>query len=347
MTGDGIATIVLFDLGVGCADLVAALSDAGKSVTLVEPDPSDAERVGAILRRRFPDAEFSVTPKVPNACDLFLCPASDAEMAPDGAIIGLTDGPAGLQAMTDPARFVALDLSDLDLVELAIGTASDAVRLAVIDLMEALGAQVAVTTTTGAFAGTMLQDSAIAMIDRLLLRGQTPWELDEALETAGFTQGVLKAQDAIGLEVAFARRRAAGTDLLVADRMVREGRLGRSVGVGWYRYPGGGGAVIDPLMEDMIVEEAHFAGIAPKPIADSLAAEILICGIMNTAAGVLADPSIDQRTLDRIVEVKLGLPDLVARSAMIGEAALRAKLEEGQMVCPDLWAPSAELRRLF
>ncbi len=35
--------------------------------------------------------------------------------------------------------------------------------------------------------------------------------------------------------------------------------MGKIGGVGHYRYPGGGGAVIDPLIEDLILEEAYFA----------------------------------------------------------------------------------------
>ncbi|WP_139301363.1 hypothetical protein [Vannielia litorea] len=70
-------------------------------------------------------------------------------------------------------------------------------------------------------------------------------------------QGPCAMQDRIGLDVIADTR---SEPFLVADRMVAEGRLGRKVGVGWFRYPGGGGAVIDPLVEDLIREEAHFAG---------------------------------------------------------------------------------------
>lgn len=347
MSANRIAHVTLYDLGVGTASLISALAGAARSVTIVEPDASDAERVDTILRRRLQGKIFAVVSDLAGPCDLFLCRACDAACAPKGAIIGLTDGPAGLEGVGDPLRSVALDLTDLGLVEIAFGAASEETCHAVTGLMKALNALYAVTRSVDAFAGTILQDAALAMIDHLLLRGQTPWEFDEALEVAGFAEGVLKAQDQIGLEQAFARRRAAGTDLLVADRMVREGRLGRSVGVGWYRYPGGGGAVIDPLMEDMIVEEAHFAGITPQPMPDSAAAELLICGIMNSGATVLADQGLDMRTLDRMVQVKLGLPDLTARARVMREGPLRQKLRVGQQIDPGLWTASPDLARLF
>ncbi|MBY6048943.1 3-hydroxyacyl-CoA dehydrogenase family protein [Vannielia litorea] len=109
-----------------------------------------------------------------------------------------------------------------------------------------------------------------AEVEALLLEGSNPWELDEALEAGGMAQGPCAMQDQIGLDVI---KSARSEPFLVADRMVAEGRLGRKVGVGWFRYPGGGGAVIDPLVEDLIREEAHFAGRAWRELsADALRA---------------------------------------------------------------------------
>ena len=82
--------------------------------------------------------------------------------------------------------------------------------------------------------------------------------------------GPHEAQDLVGTEVAYAdRRRRGDNSQLIADRMVEEGRLGKKVGVGWYRYPGGGGAVIDPLVEDLIREEAHFARVEQRNFRDA------------------------------------------------------------------------------
>lgn len=105
-----------------------------------------------------------------------------------------------------------------------------------------------------------------AAADLVMLEGSNPWEIDEALVEFGFALGPYESQDIEGLDRAYAERRAALVALppraaLIADRMVEEGRLGRKVGVGWYRYPGGGGKVIDPLVEDMAREEARFAGV--------------------------------------------------------------------------------------
>ena len=45
--------------------------------------------------------------------------------------------------------------------------------------------------------------------------------------------------------------------------------MGKKGGVGHYRYPGGGGAVIDPLIEDLILEEAWFAKVTRHDLPDT------------------------------------------------------------------------------
>lgn len=128
--------------------------------------------------------------------------------------------------------------------------------------------------------GTIIQEAVArlmarshALVEELLLEGSNPWELDEALEAGGMAEGPCAMQDRIGLDVIKSTRTAP---FLVADRMVAEGRLGRKVGVGWFRYPGGGGAVIDPLVEDLIREEAHFARRAWRELsAEALRARYL------------------------------------------------------------------------
>ena len=337
--------VVLYDLGTASADLIQALCKSGFSVSVIEPDPDDAARVGAVLGRRLPHLDMRVDSDVLGQCDVFICGANDAGQAPGRALVIVLNGPQALSGIPDSARTVAMDLLDPRLVEISFGRASADARSRAVEFAKTLNVPF-MQSRGDAFAGAVLQDAALALVDRLLLVGVTPWELDEALEDAGFTEGLLKAQDHIGLDVAFARRRAAGTDLLVADRMVREGRLGRSIGVGWYRYPGGGGAVIDPLMEDMIVEEARFARIDPMPLSASDAADALIVGVMNAASGLLQS-GVTQQELDQLVFYKLGLPEMTLRAQAAGHKAVTQQLRNLQAIDPQLWAPSPALSLLF
>lgn len=346
MTAPLALDVVLYDLGTASLDLIVAMCATGYKVTVVEPDPNDAVRVGEIIGRRLPDLDIPVLARIKGKCDVFLCRGDHAAKAPTDALIVLLEGPLALVSAPEPDRTVAMDLLDPRFAEIALGSALDPSSAAARRFVTQLNVPFSVSARRDVFAGAVLQDAALALVDKLLLVGITPWELDEALEEAGFTQGLLKAQDAIGLEVAFARRRAAGTDLLVADRMVREGRLGRSIGVGWYRYPGGGGAVIDPLMEDMVVEEARFAGIDPVDLTLTAAADALILGVMNAAAPLLND-GLTRDALDQLTLYKLGLPDLTKRAKAIGVNEITQRLCALKTVDPVLWSASPDLHRFF
>ena len=120
---------------------------------------------------------------------------------------------------------------------------------------------------TEAEVAAALQDAFWLAADRLLMFHTNPWELDEALEAAGYAMGPCAAMDLLGLDVVLARRSVAASPIL--PRMVAEGRMGKKGGVGHYRYPDGGGAVIDPLIEDLILEEAWFAKVARHDLPDA------------------------------------------------------------------------------
>jgi len=140
--------------------------------------------------------------------------------------------------------------------------------------------------------------------DILLMDGATPWEIDDAMEAFGYAMGPYRAQDLSGLDIAYAnrQRQSASRDLNrryipIADRMVEEGRLGKKSGVGWYRYPGGGGAVIDPLLEDMIVEEARFAKVTRREFSAEEIRTRLLCAMIEEARNLLRE-GIAQSTSD-------------------------------------------------
>jgi 3-hydroxyacyl-CoA dehydrogenase len=131
--------------------------------------------------------------------------------------------------------------------------------------------------------------------ERLLYHHTNPWELDEALVAAGFAVGPCEAQDLLGLDRVLARMPARPVPIL--PRMVAEGRMGKQGGVGYYRYPGGGGAVIDPLIEDLIREEAWFGGVTREERSD----DFLLAAMVRVLAGV------DDAVLAEAVHAPAGL----------------------------------------
>ncbi|WP_299860983.1 3-hydroxyacyl-CoA dehydrogenase family protein [uncultured Roseobacter sp.] len=145
---------------------------------------------------------------------------------------------------------------------------------------------------TDAEIAQALTDGLYAAADQLLMQSTNPWELDAAMTDFGFPTGVCEGQDDVGLDAILQRQNAASrshevTFSPILPRMVAEGRLGRKVGVGWYRYPGGGGLVIDPLVEDLLREEAWFAGITRVELRDEQILQRLVAGIVLAALDLM------------------------------------------------------------
>ena len=112
--------------------------------------------------------------------------------------------------------------------------------------------------------------------------------------------------------------------------------------MGWYRYPGGGGAVIDPLIEDLIVEEARFAGIRAVAMTPTQAADAVLFGVINTAANLVSE-NVTPENLDQLALHRLGLPNMHLRAAEIGLSVVRTRLEVLGEIDADLWCPAENL----
>ena len=112
-----------------------------------------------------------------------------------------------------------------------------------------------------------LRNSYFGACDQLLFSHTNPWELDEALMHWGFPIGPCGLMDELGLARVVKGQDGNGSPIF--PRMLAEGRIGKIGGVGFYRYPGGGGAVTDPLIEDLILEEAHFAKHPRRGLSDA------------------------------------------------------------------------------
>jgi len=97
--------------------------------------------------------------------------------------------------------------------------------------------------------------------------------------------------------------------LVISDRLVQEGRLGKKVGVGWYRYPGGGGAVIDPLLEDLIVEEAYFAKVVRRTFTEQEIVSLVVAALTEEAELILKMNSVQSACdLDKLSIQALHFP---------------------------------------
>jgi 3-hydroxyacyl-CoA dehydrogenase len=194
--------------------------------------------------------------------------------------------------------------------------------------------------------------------DILMMDGSLPWLIDEAMVDFGMAMGPYEVQDLSGLDISYAqrKRRAPTRDpnrryIPIADRMVEEGRLGKKVGVGWYRYPGGGGSVVDPLLEDLITEEAHFAKVARRDVPDAEIRERLTLAMINEAADILHEGIAEKAAdIDLVMIHGYGFPRWrggpLHYADTLGAAAILARIEEFEKQDPVMWKPSPLIREL-
>ncbi|MFK7997064.1 MAG: 3-hydroxyacyl-CoA dehydrogenase NAD-binding domain-containing protein [Granulosicoccus sp.] len=132
--------------------------------------------------------------------------------------------------------------------------------------------------------------------DTVMMDGSSPWEIDEAMVEFGYAMGPYMAQDLSGLDIAAANRRRQDATrdperryIPIADRMIELGKLGKKTGAGWYRYPGGGGPVEDPIVADLAIEEAHFAKIKRVDYDADEIRQRLLLAMINEAAELLQE----------------------------------------------------------
>ena len=194
--------------------------------------------------------------------------------------------------------------------------------------------------------------------DTVLMDGATPWDVDEAMTGFGFSLGPYEAQDLAGLDIAYADRKRRGPlrdparrYIPISDRMVEEGRLGWKTAVGWYRYPGGEGKVIDPLVEDLIREEAHFARVIRRTYSHADIRDRLLCALINEAAAILEEGIAGKPAdIDLVTVHGIGFPrardGLMFYADEIGAAAVLEMIEEFAREDPVAWKAAPLLRRL-
>ncbi|WP_193175100.1 3-hydroxyacyl-CoA dehydrogenase family protein [Oricola nitratireducens] len=194
--------------------------------------------------------------------------------------------------------------------------------------------------------------------DTVLMDGSTPWDIDEAMVEFGFAMGPYEAQDLSGLDVDYAnrKRQAATRDpdrryIPISDRMVEEGRLGRKAGVGWYRYPGGGGAVIDPLLEDLVREEAYFAKVTRCEYSPEEIRTRLVFAMINEAADLLEEGIVESAwDIDMVSIRDLGFPSsrggLLSYADAVGPENVLRQIEEFAREDSVVWKASPLLERL-
>ncbi|MCK8784640.1 3-hydroxyacyl-CoA dehydrogenase NAD-binding domain-containing protein [Roseomonas sp. NAR14] len=140
------------------------------------------------------------------------------------------------------------------------------------------------------FVGNRMLSKRTAEVERLLLEGASPSDIDAALAAFGFRMGACAMGDLAGLDIGWRIRKATGKKAPVADALCEAGRLGQKTGAGYYRYEKGDRTPHpDPAVTAIIEKLAAERGITRRAIPQQELIERLVFPMINEGARILEE----------------------------------------------------------
>lgn len=162
-----------------------------------------------------------------------------------------------------------------------------------------LGKVAVVVGVCDGFVGNRLMIARERQAGRLLLEGALPDQIDRVLRAFGLPMGTFELQDmAGGIALMFRARQRQGLRDHIIEGLHARGRLGLSMGKGFYRYEAGKRRPLpDPEVTQLIEEASRLEGIQRRTIDDDEVRDRLILPMVNEGAKLLAE-GIAQRASD-------------------------------------------------
>jgi 3-hydroxyacyl-CoA dehydrogenase len=184
------------------------------------------------------------------------------------------------------------------LVEIVRGEHStDAVVARALALVRRIGKLPATVGVCNGFVANRMMGKRTRQVDRLLLEGASPQEIDRATTGYGFPMGPLAVADLAGIDVAEKVRAARGESLPVAGALNAAGRHGQKTQAGYYRYePGSRQPIADPAVDALIESVAQGLNVTrrrftPEEILDRTLLPVVNEGVRLFEEGVAAHPA--------------------------------------------------------
>lgn len=346
----------LFDDGVKRGRLSEEGAKVQRAALTITDDYAQAANAGLAIEAAF--ESMDVKAQVLSALEAALAPQT--VIATNTSYLDINEMAKGLK---DPTRLVGLHFFApayiMKLLEVVRGAATSNEALALgFALAKRLRKVPVLSGVCDGFIGNRILARYREAADTILLDAATPWEVDEAMVTFGYAMGPYEAQDLSGLDIAYANRRRQDATrdpnrryIPIADRMIELGKMGRKVGAGWYRYPGGGGKVEDPIVADLALEEAHFAKVTRREYTEEEITKRLLLAMINEAADILGEGiAASARDIDLVTVFGYGFPrwrgGLMHYADTLGAGEIVQQLEILEQEDPIAWRISPVLRRV-
>jgi 3-hydroxyacyl-CoA dehydrogenase len=184
------------------------------------------------------------------------------------------------------------------LLEIVRGKATSFAAIATaIDVGRRIGKLNVVVGNCDGFVGNRMTGKRGPQLERLLVEGCLPQDIDRVMEAYGMAMGPLATGDLAGLDIGAAVRKARGTVAPVADAIVAAGRLGQKTAAGYYKYDENRKRIPDPEVERIILDVAAEQGVTRRRISDKEILERVLLPMVNEGARILEE-GIAQRALD-------------------------------------------------
>jgi 3-hydroxyacyl-CoA dehydrogenase len=140
------------------------------------------------------------------------------------------------------------------------------------------------------FVGNRMLARRSEQVDRLLLEGASPQEIDAALVDFGFRMGPCAMSDLAGLDISWRMRQTNDISAPAADAVYDTGRRGQKNGRGYYLYPEGARrGQPDPEVGEIVRRVAERQGIPRRLITSANIVERLIYPMINEGARILSE----------------------------------------------------------
>ena len=139
------------------------------------------------------------------------------------------------------------------------------------------------------FVGNRMTGKRGPQIEKLLLEGCLPQDIDRVMEGYGMAMGPLATGDLAGLDIGAAVRKARGTVAPVADAVVAAGRLGQKTGKGYYDYDENRKRLPSKEVEQIILDLAEKMQVRRRKIEDGEILERVLLPMVNEGARILEE----------------------------------------------------------
>jgi 3-hydroxyacyl-CoA dehydrogenase len=176
-------------------------------------------------------------------------------------------------------------------------TVDETVLMSVLNLGRKMGKLPIVSGVCHGFIGNRMLEGYFGEAAIMVEEGAAPEHIDRVMYEFGMAMGPLAVSDLAGLDIGWAKRKAAGNGIatnvpgsFVANRLCELGRYGQKTRRGYYLYEKGSRVPVpDPEVKDLAEQAASHFGVSPRVFEDQEILERCLYPLINIGATILEE----------------------------------------------------------